>query len=72
MRMLIQSGSECVNISIIDDEEVESDEHVLLVLHTSDPAIMIDPQYANITIEDDDGDHDNMDGDVDGDDNGIV
>ncbi len=52
--MLMNTDVECVNITVIDDEGVEGDENFLLVLHTSDQAVRIEPQYAYVTIEDDD------------------
>ncbi len=48
------SSLECVNITIVDDNKVESNENFLLILHTTDQAVVIDPQYAFVTILDDD------------------
>lgn len=45
---------ECVNITIIDDQEIEDNETFLLILHTTDQAIAIDPEYAFVVIHDDD------------------
>ena len=46
----------CANIIIVDDESVESNESFLLILHTTDQTVRIEPDHALITILDDDGD----------------
>ncbi len=44
----------CVNLSIVDDSEPESNETLLLLLTTADKAIMVNPQYAVVVIVDKD------------------
>ncbi len=44
----------CVNLSIVDDSEPESNETLLLLLTTADKAIMVNPQYAVVVIVDTD------------------
>ena len=45
----------CVNIPIVDDDVYEQNEVMLIFLSTPDMAVQLDPQYAFITILDDDG-----------------
>ena len=45
----------CVDIPIIDDNIYEQNEVMLVSLNTPDKAVQLDPQYAFITILDNDG-----------------
>ncbi len=44
----------CVNLSVVDDSEPESNETLLLLLTTADKAIMVNLQYAVVVIVDKD------------------
>jgi len=50
----VDSNTECVNISLVDDLDMENATQFLLVLHTMDQAVNLEPQYAIVTILDDD------------------
>ena len=54
--MFTTSTLACANITIVDDESVESNESFLLILHTTDQTVRIEPDHALITILDDDDD----------------
>ena len=43
-----------IDIPVIDDEVYENDEVFLVLLSTPDQAVQLDPQYAFITISDND------------------
>ncbi len=54
MQMSVYWNISCVNLSIVDDSEPESNETLLLLLTTADKAIMVNPQYAVAVIVDKD------------------
>jgi len=45
----------CVDVPIIDDNVYEGNEVFLIFLNTPDFGVQLDPQYAFITISDNDG-----------------
>ena len=45
----------CVDVPIIDDNVYEANEVFLILLSTPDFGVKLDPQYAFITISDNDG-----------------
>ena len=45
----------CVNVPIIDDNVFEGNEVFLIFMNTPDIYVQLDPQYAFITISDNDG-----------------
>ena len=46
---------QCITVSISNDAVLENDEMVSLFLHSIDPNIHLIPEFANVTIIDDDG-----------------
>ena len=48
-------SSETVTIPIIEDTIVESSETIIVTLISADPAAILNPQSATVTIEDNDG-----------------
>ena len=44
-----------VTISIVDDNTVEGSETIIVTLTSTDPAAIINPSSASITVEDNDG-----------------
>ena len=45
-------GSQCVNISIVEDGILENNEEFLVILTSDDPAVKIHEQFAPVTIVD--------------------
>ena len=53
LTFLPSTNEQCADIPIVNDETVESNETLLVILTTSDPAVSMDTNYAYITITDD-------------------
>ena len=51
----LPSQRECANITILEDEMVESDEMFLVQIDSSDSSVMLDRSTAPVTIVDNDG-----------------
>ena len=49
------TSSQTVTIPILDDDIVEDSEAIIVTLTSSDPAAIVYPQSASVTIEDNDG-----------------
>ena len=49
------NSSQTVTIPILDDNIVEGSETIVVTLTTADPAAILNPSSASVTIEDDDG-----------------
>ena len=45
----------CITVSIIDDTILENDEMFSIFLHSTDPNVSLNPEFADVTIIDDDG-----------------
>ena len=48
-------GMQCINVTIIDDSEIEGDETFTVTLTTSSPAVTLGNAVTTITITDNDG-----------------
>ena len=49
------SSRECVNVSIVNDDELENEEEFSLTLTTGEDRVNLDPDSSTILITDDDG-----------------
>ena len=49
------TSSQTVTIPILEDNFVEDFETIIVTLMSADPAVILDPSSASVTIEDDDG-----------------
>ena len=49
------TSSQTITISILEDDIVESSETVIVILTPADSSVMLNPQSASVTIEDNDG-----------------
>ena len=49
------TSSQTVTIPILEDDTVEDFETIVVTLTTADPAAILNPSSASITIEDNDG-----------------
>ena len=49
------TSSQTVTISILEDSLVEGSETVIVTLTSADPAVILNPSTASVTIEDNDG-----------------
>ena len=49
------TSSETVTISILEDSLFEGSETVIVTLTSADPAVILNPSTASVTIEDNDG-----------------
>ena len=49
------TSSQTVTIPILDDNIFEGSETIIMTLASADPAAILTPQTANVTIEDNDG-----------------
>ena len=47
--------SQTVTIPILEDNIVEDFETIIMTLTSADPAVILNPQSASVTIEDNDG-----------------
>ncbi len=45
----------CRNVSTEEDDILEADKEFVLTLDTSDSGVVVDPDWATVTITDDDG-----------------
>ena len=60
--MIFATGSsdgdeECVNITILEDDALETSETFTVTLTTSDPDVMIDTNVTTVVILDNDGEY---------------
>ena len=51
----VAPSSQTVIIPILDDNIVEDSETIIVTLTSADPAAIVNPSSASVTIEDDDG-----------------
>ena len=51
----VAPSSQTVTIPILEDNIVEGSETIIVTLTSTNPAAIINPSSANVTIEDDDG-----------------
>ena len=49
------TSSQTITISILEDDMVESSETVIVILTPADSSVIVNPQSASVTIEDNDG-----------------
>ena len=49
------TSSQTVTVSILEDSLVEGSETVIVTLTSADPAVILNPSTASVTIEDNDG-----------------
>ena len=49
------TSSETVTIPLLEDDIVEGSETVIVTLTSADPAVILNPSTASVTIEDNDG-----------------
>ena len=49
------TSSQTVTIPILDDSTVEGSETIVITLTSTDPATILNPRSASVTIEDNDG-----------------
>ena len=49
------TSSQTVTIPILEDNLFEGSETIIVTLTSADPAAIVNPQSASVTIEDDDG-----------------
>ena len=49
------TSSQTVTIPILEDDIVEGSETIIVTLTSADPAAILSPPSASVTIEDDDG-----------------
>ena len=49
------TSSQTVTIPIVDDDIVEGSETIIVTLTSADPAVILNPPSASVTIEDNDG-----------------
>ena len=49
------TSSQTVTIPILEDDIVEGSETITVTLTSTDPAAILNPQSASVTIEDNDG-----------------
>ena len=49
------TSSQTVTIPILDDDIVEDSETIIVTLTSTDPAAILNPSSATVTIEDNDG-----------------
>ena len=49
------TSSQTVTIPIIEDDTVEDSETIIVTLTSTDPAAIVNPSSASVTIEDNDG-----------------
>ena len=49
------SSRECVNVSIVNDDELENEEEFRLILTTGEDRVNLDPSSTSIRVTDDDG-----------------
>ena len=49
------TSSQTVTIPILEDNLFEGSETIIVILTSADPAAILNPQSASVTIEDDDG-----------------
>ena len=49
------TSSQTVTIPILDDNIVEDSETIIVTLTSTDPAAIVNPSRASVTIEDNDG-----------------
>ena len=49
------TSSQTVTISILEDNLFEGSETIIVTLTSTDPAAIVNPQSASVTIEDNDG-----------------
>ena len=51
----VAPSSQTVTIPILEDNIVEGSETIIVTLTSTDPAAILNPQSASVTIEDNDG-----------------
>ena len=49
------SSRECVNVSIVNDDELENEEEFRMTLTTGEDRVNLDPNTTTVRITDDDG-----------------